>query len=156
MQTFLPFASFTISAAALDARRLNKQRLEAKQLLNAIFTPGRGWARHPAAEMWSNYPQALALYGLAVTVEWLQRGGKESSGHLELFTEYARHPLDLARPKNMQCRVEMPWWLGNEEFHRRHRSALYHKDPVFYRQFANVKLALWWPHAKEEDGFRTI
>lgn len=156
MQTFLPFSSFTVSAAALDAKRLNKQRLEVKQLLNAILGQSKGWANHPAAVMWSNYPQALALYGLAVTVEWMQRGGKESSGHLELFTEYARHPLDFARPKHLQCRTEMPWWLGVEEFHRRHRSALYHKDPVFYHQFNLPKLEMWWPNADEEDGFKTI
>lgn len=36
MQTFLPYISFEESAACLDYRRLGKQRLEAKQLLNAI------------------------------------------------------------------------------------------------------------------------
>lgn len=36
MQTFLPYADFSMSAKCLDYRRLGKQRVEAMQILNAI------------------------------------------------------------------------------------------------------------------------
>lgn len=36
MQTFLPYGSYTESARCLDNRRLNKQRSECKQILNAL------------------------------------------------------------------------------------------------------------------------
>ena len=40
MQTFLPHRSFSKSAETLDYRRLGKQRVEAKQILEAIRKGG--------------------------------------------------------------------------------------------------------------------
>ena len=39
MQTFLPYPDFAASAAALDDRRLGKQRVEALQVLRALVRP---------------------------------------------------------------------------------------------------------------------
>ena len=48
MQTFLPYKSFENSVKSLDYRRLGKQRVEAKQILNVLLnrTETKGWRNH--------------------------------------------------------------------------------------------------------------
>ena len=74
MQTFLPHADFTASAAALDPRRLGKQRVEALQVLRGLTVPGYGWRHHPAVRMWAGYQEALVRYGLEVCGVWTAAG----------------------------------------------------------------------------------
>ena len=54
MQTFLPRESFIESNQSLDYRRLGKQRVEAKQILNVLLnrTETKGWRNHPITKMW--------------------------------------------------------------------------------------------------------
>jgi hypothetical protein len=63
MQTFLPYASFSESAKALDYKRLGKQRVECRQILRAL-EHGGGWANHPATRLWRGYETALKAYSL--------------------------------------------------------------------------------------------
>lgn len=115
MQTFLPYPSFSASAAALDWRRLGKQRVEAWQILRAL-DGGKGWANHPATRMWAGHRAALCAYGVAICEEWRRRGYRDSM--LERFA--CSEPADP------------PAWVGNPEFHAAHRSNLLRKDPVHY------------------------
>jgi len=50
VQTFLPYTDFIKSAKCLDYKRLGKQRVEAKQILNILLgeTTKAGWTNHPA------------------------------------------------------------------------------------------------------------
>lgn len=126
MQTFLPYASFSASAAALDRARLGKQRVETLQLLRANTVPDYGWRHHPAAKMWRGYLPALVAYGLAMTDAWTAQGRPDNVRPqlLEFAPEVAgRGQEDL----------ELPPWLGDEAFHLSHRSNLVRKDPEFYR-----------------------
>jgi len=61
MQTFLPLANFQSSVRCLDWRRLNKQRVEARQILNANRTHN-GWSNHPAVRMWRGHDECLKKY----------------------------------------------------------------------------------------------
>lgn len=64
MQTFLPIADFEQSLKCLDYRRLGKQRVEAKQILN-VLSPDydkKGWRNHPAVLMWKGYEESLKYY----------------------------------------------------------------------------------------------
>lgn len=81
MQTFLPLPSFTDSAAALDDKRLGKQRVEAWQIATA-FENGGGWSRHPATLMWRGWRPALLRYGLVVSLEWISRGHSDQMGEI--------------------------------------------------------------------------
>lgn len=78
MQTFLPYPSFTESAKVLDMKRLGKQRVECKQIINALEGTSKGWQNHPAAIMWRGYLPALAEYGLVICEEWVSRGYKDT------------------------------------------------------------------------------
>lgn len=121
MQTFLPYPSFSQSAASLDRARLGKQRVECKQILNALDGRSKGWVNHPAVKMWRSYEQELALYGKIVCITWINRGYNDSL--LDFFEERFRAAPDVMPPK----------WLGNPDFHRSHMSNLIRKLPEHYR-----------------------
>ena len=128
MQTFLPYEKFDNSARVLDYRRLGKQRVEAKQILDVLerrkaIRKGdknvkKGWLNHPAVLMWEGYEEALMLYSNAIIDEWLFRG---YNNNLERYLV----PKEIVKPP----------WLGDLNFHASHRSNLLRKDSVYYSQF---------------------
>lgn len=128
----MPYPDFAKSLAALDYRRLGKQRVEAYQILNVLDgkTNKTGWRNHPAVKMWRGYEEALRYYMNIAIWTWLDRGYKNTMqiqpvGHLV-----------------------MPLWMGDEAFHRSHQSNLVRKDPVFYGpQFPGIPsdLPYVWP-----------
>lgn len=127
MQTFLPYPSFKQSAAALDYRRLGKQRVEVLQLLNSIKKlknnePVKGWKNHPCRKMWHNYTNALVNYGLDVCIEWKKRGYKDTC-YEKILAHLNRNEL-----------VKLPPFLGDESFHLSHKSMLIQKMPEYYKK----------------------
>ncbi|OQR61489.1 cytoplasmic protein [Streptomyces maremycinicus] len=141
MQTFLPYPDFTASAAALDPRRLGKQRVEALQVLRGLTIPGYGWRHHPAVRMWTGYEEALVRYGLEICGVWTATGRADTCA-ASLLAGLAGPPAGVRAPVRARARVrtqerlaeagELPPWLGDAAFHRSHRSALVRKDPDFY------------------------
>ncbi len=136
MQTFLPYKSFTESAGCLDYKRLGKQRVETKQLLNVLLglSTGKGWKNHPAAKMWKGYEVALAEYGFIMSTEWAKRG----------FVDNLASWFDALRHGNVVC----PPWLGMEAFHKSHQSNLLRKDYEYYSKFnweVSDDLEYIWP-----------
>jgi hypothetical protein len=113
MQTFLPYADFAASAAALDRQRLGKQRVEVLQLLKG------SWPNHPASKMWREHRLALAQYGLAVCAEWQQRG----------YADTCATKIAALIPSTD---TGLPSWLGDPAFHLSHRSNLVRKLPEHY------------------------
>ncbi|MEJ3747661.1 MSMEG_6728 family protein [Actinomycetes bacterium KLBMP 9797] len=128
MQTFLPYPDFVATAAVLDPRRLGKQRVEALQVLRALTVPGYGWRHHPAAKMWTGYLEALVRYGLDVCAAWTATGRRDTVT-ATLVDEYGGAPRHQAA---LAAAGELPPWLGRDDLHRSHRSALVRKDPDHY------------------------
>lgn len=134
MQTFLPYADFSRSAAVLDRRRLGKQRLEAKQIIQCLEGRDLPWRHHPAVKMWAGYIPLLAEYGQAICMEWRSRGYNDS------LTGYFNTRIRL--------NAKRPPWLGLEEFHASHRSNLLRKDPLYYGAYGwqePADLPYYWP-----------
>lgn len=135
MQTFMPYDSFVDSVACLDYRRLGKQRVECKQLLQALGVPVGGplsakpssWRNHPAARMWQGYEYSLAVYGIAVCDEWRSRGYRDT-----LYPQLQDAAFTILRRGNDSG---APPWLGDAAFHSSHRSNLLRKLPEHYSQF---------------------
>jgi hypothetical protein len=121
MQTFLPYPSFSQSAAVLDYRRLGKQRVETLQILNALLGKSHGWINHPAVKMWRNYEFRLREYGYSICAEWVRRGYRDSC---------AEKIYELTKDLKV---CSYPDWLGLPEFHLSHQSNLIRKNPEFYR-----------------------
>ena len=149
VQTFLPFPGFAESAAALDSRRLGKQRVEALQVLRALTVAGYGWRRHPAVRMWAGYEEALVRYGLEICRRWTAEGRRDTCADSMLADFATHHPGAAVRPQDGLGDVgDLPPWLGDPSFHRSHQSALVRKDPGFYAaRFAGVPddLPYVWP-----------
>lgn len=119
MQTFLPFKSFSASAAYLDRQRLGKQRVEVYQILRALTGVTKGWTNHPATKMWRGHINALVRYGEAICNEWIMRGYKDTM-------------LDKIRSFKNDETGRPPAWLGDERLHSSHRANLARKDPDQY------------------------
>lgn len=136
MQTFLPYPDFDRCAAALDRQRLGKQRVEVLQILRALAGETTGWRNHPATRMWRGHERALALYGVIVCEEWLQRGYRDTcTARIVALSE--RFPA-----------TGRPAWLGDARLHTSHRANLLRKDPAHYGQFGwteDPTLPYWWP-----------
>ncbi|MGN6130415.1 MAG: MSMEG_6728 family protein [Nocardioidaceae bacterium] len=132
MQTFLPYPDFEASARALDPKRLGKQRVECIQVLRGLVRPGYGWRHHPAVTMWKGHEEALARYAYTCCEVWTERGFADTCA--------ATIAADLREAGVTRVRTQaeladagaLPSWLGDEAFHRSHRSSLLRKDPDFY------------------------
>jgi hypothetical protein len=143
VQTFLPYRDFVPSVETLDDKRLGKQRVEAFQILRALTDSTYGWQHHPAVNMWRGYEEALALYGLAACLTWVQRGNRDNM--LTRFFPYVGVPGTFSYPE----------WLGDDEFHRSHQSNLVRKDAQHYGpQFPDVPddLPYYWPTQQGYDS----
>lgn len=120
MQTFLPFADFTETAKCLDNKRLNKQKVEAFQILNVLLnrTTSTAWRNHPAVKMWKGYENSLKHYFNVMRTEWINRGFNNSM-----------------KEEIIEGNIIHPPWLGNSDFHISHQSNLLRKDNVHYSKF---------------------
>ena len=80
VNTFIPYPDFNECAKVLDNKRLGKQRVEAKQILDIITgkSKGKGWKNHVAVNMWRGYENALTLYYNTIVQEWMNRGFKNN------------------------------------------------------------------------------
>ncbi|MEU3664671.1 MSMEG_6728 family protein [Streptomyces sp. NPDC032940] len=156
MQTFLPHPGFRESALALDRRRLGKQRVEALQVLRGLTVPGYGWRRHPAVRMWTGYEEALVRYGLEICRVWREQGHQDGCAAQLVAGLAASHPGTAVRDQpELAAAGELPPWLGDDAFHRSHRSALVRKDPDAYAGlFPGVPddLPYVWPASDREPG----
>ncbi|MFD7713218.1 MSMEG_6728 family protein [Streptomyces sp. NPDC059785] len=149
MQTFLPYPGFLSSAAVLDPARLGKQRVEALQVLRGLTVPGYGWRHHPAVRMWIGYEEALVRYGLDMCGVWSAEGRADTCA-VTMVTDFTRHRPggEVRTQEELVAAGELPPWLGDEDFHRSHRSALVRKAPeVYAARFPDVPddLPYVWP-----------
>lgn len=121
MQVFVPFSNFDQSVRCLDNARLNKQILEATQLLDIMFDvptktgkPRTGWLNHPALIAWKNNPGALIQYTTAAIQEATLRGFNTSTAVAKINSYPA-------------CDTKLPVWWGDEKIHHSHQARLLQK-----------------------------
>lgn len=118
MMTFLPFSSFKESAEALDTKRLQNQRTEARFVIEHLEKRGfGGMGAYGAVRMWTGYRDAVAAYYNACLDAYEARG-------------YKNGPT-MGRAV-VPSKVEMPPWLGDERFHAAQRAQLLLKAPDYY------------------------
>lgn len=136
MQTFLPHISIVDSVKCLDSKRLNKQILECYQIIRVLNNETEGYKNHPAVLMWKGYEQALLCYAITCCCESENRFNRIHNTKDKLLC-YIDYNSTIVYPK----------WFGNDKFHESHRSNLYRKDSVYYKQFKqdydNTKAYCW-------------
>ena len=146
MQTFLPIATtnFLEIARVLDNKRLNKQALEAWQILltNLKLDPAggyrepKGWYNHPATKMWRGHESALLNYIGAMVTEWKFRGYKST-----IFDKAERtfdRALELDLVTDIHPVLNPPWMDEQDKYEAiasTHRLALLVKEYEWYSQF---------------------
>ena len=150
MQTFLPVSDFRTSADLLDDRRLGKQRVECLQVIRGLTVPGYGWRHHPAVLMWKGHEEALGRYSFTCCEVWSGLGHADTCA-ATLGTDLAAAGVIAVRTQpELAAAGALPSWLGDEDFHRSHQSALVRKDPGHYGPlFPGVPddLPYLWPRA---------
>lgn len=132
------FSSNPKSIKYLDDKRLNKQRIEANQILNTLLGNSKGWANHPAVKMWDGYEDALKVYINHCIRAWLKRGKNCTLEEYEIDED----------------EVEWPWWYGWKDLHLSHKANLLRKKPEYYEEIFPLKdkEKVWldhgyiWPH----------
>lgn len=143
MQTFLTSVStdFSETAKSLDRLRLNKQALEAWQIMmtnlamdaDGNYRKPKGWYNHPAVKMWRGYEVTLYFYIKAMVDEWVSRGYNST------ILEKAQFTMECAQLNGLVHTSEFPYWMKDENLYSQivssHRTALLHKDYSWYSQF---------------------
>lgn len=143
MQTFLPFHDFSQTAQCLDQKRLGKQRVETKQILETLLnirikfdgtniihlepSANKAWQNHPAILMWKNYEFCLAYYGIVICNHWINHYGFKDS--CKPCFSYMIQSFVTKKD------LVFPSWLGNQDFHKSHQSNLLRKNPDHYTKF---------------------
>lgn len=158
MQTFAPFTNNARNALVLDMKRLGKQRVESKQLLQAALdidkhgqpgNTGQAYANHPIHHMWLGYEEALLSYTWEICTEWVARGYRDGIRAWLLTAAHARGFKVRSWDK-----VEHPWWWGNPRVHVLHRANLLVKDPVWYTErLDKLGMARWDVPKRYQQGF---
>jgi hypothetical protein len=99
--------------------------------------------------MWIGYEEALVRYGLDICAVWTATGRADTTAATLLADLAATRGITTIRTQNdLATAGELPPWLGDEALHLSHRSALFRKDPDFYRPlFGEVPgdLPYVWP-----------
>lgn len=137
MQTFLPYKDFSLSARALDSKRLNKQILEGYQILKVLSSndPKAAWRNHPAVKMWREHEHMLFDYVMAMVKEADIRGIKTDKNMYNL--------LVLLQNEGMYWGDEIPEWYEDKDKMTRltttHKVNLYRKDPVYYAEYGQFE-----------------
>lgn len=132
MQTFMTYVDPPLTAMSLDNKRLGKQRVEGKQIIDLL--EGRvhnGWRNHPAVRMWEGYLVFLKNYVNTMIDAWVHRG-----------CENTMEKYDWEGP------IEIPWWCYDPRSQYSHRANLVRKFPEHYREkWPNVfeETPYWWP-----------
>lgn len=123
MQTFLPYKDFRKALETLDDKRLGKQRVEAKQVIDSILlrpkkdgSKRKGYLNHSINNLWRDYIPALQLYYNLSLELWAERGFQNI----------------ILKPESVDGEVVMPPWL-TDEFCDKHKQLLLEKKPDFYK-----------------------
>lgn len=133
MQVFLPEANFAKCAKVLDTKRLVKQLLEGRQIMNVLAgeSTTKGWHNHPAVKMFTGYEKTLYQYLKAIRDEMQSRNYKWENNWSVIQDLYDRHFAD-------DPQAAPHWMVDNEEFARvltTHRGRLWEKNPEHYAQY---------------------
>ncbi len=103
------------TAKALDKRRLNKQIIECRQILNAI-NGAKAWRNHPVVLQYRDYVDWLKLYS-------------------NVLEEYRNGSYIVAE---MIDSVMIPPPFHDEEFFNQMKRRLYTKDNTHYKQWKHL------------------
>lgn len=119
MQVFI-IGEVKDTATALDKRRLNKQIIECRQIIDAIHGTGKGWFNHPVVKMYTDHVNWLRCY------MWYLEEYQSSESDLLMLMHF-----------NKYCNENKPPF-HTEEFFQQMKRRLYTKDNQHYSQWSDL------------------
>lgn len=131
MQVFLSEYTFAECASVLDTKRLVKQLLEGRQILQTLSGESAGWRHHPAVKMFIGSEGVLYMYLSAIRDEMEKRGYKWENNWEVIDRIHTQHF------PNQESAI-LPDWMTTEEFDKvvtTHRGRLHAKAPELYPQY---------------------
>lgn len=139
MNVFVPYPQVLNIAKCLDAKRLNKQIVEANQIIDAIEGTSKAWANHPVVLMYTPHKEWLSYYCKCLT-EWrLHVKALKASHKSPIYTEEVNtmSHFKQAQSYSSLCDRIRPSWL-TEKYCDTHKVRLHTKDPEYYKDFQGV------------------
>lgn len=119
MQVFICDFNIYVSASILDNKRLNKQIVEAYQILTDRLPN----FNHPAYLYWRNYKQELSMYLYVLSEEYTKRFNRVHS-----CSYLSTYPINNTFS-----------YINNFDLlHLSHKVNLLRKDIVYYSRFYNI------------------
>lgn len=118
MQVFIVGSIFE-TCQVLDKRRLWKQILEARQIIDVLLGKSQAWKNHPIAKMYKN------------DIEWL-------SLYLAVFEEYWKGDFEAAEVISNGAEEIKPIFLYDDSYLENMKKRLFTKDSSFYSQWASL------------------
>jgi hypothetical protein len=125
-------------AKYLDKKRVWKQAVEARQIIDAIDNPGSSkWENHPCAKSWKNHSDALKVYYNYILRECLFRGINTTMQLYDIDeNEYSVIPTYFEGNKTTlyfpTTNKTFPPFFSWYPFIMSHRAALIRKNPDYY------------------------
>lgn len=133
MQTFLNELTFSATAERLDKKRLQKQLLEGRQILEILLVnTTAAWRNHPAVLMWKGHEYWLYLYLKQIMLDCKERGI-----NVEKNWEVISNCKEIIPTANV---LPPEWWTDEKLQHRvvtTHRARLWVKNKEFYSAYEN-------------------
>lgn len=123
VNTFIISDSPRICASLLDYKRLGKQRVEAKQILDTIQNPS-GWKNHPVCHLWKDNIDGLKYYINCMIDEWIRRGYKNTM---------EKYDISFKEEKDI-----LPWFYYNKQIQNSMKAALLRKNPEYYKDILTL------------------
>lgn len=123
------------TAQALDEKRLRKQIIECRQILDALNGKTKAWRNHPAVVQYEGYKPYLMNY--LDCLQLFAKGELEQAKDISDVTDRWFKPL-----------------FHTEPYFDSMKRRLYTKDPVHYAQWADLGTSdVNWYWSEEECGY---
>lgn len=122
----------------LDNKCLNKQTIEASQILHILCGMTAQWHHHPAVLQWKSHEWMLLEYLKDACLECLETRHFKNSLYDNIYHFPNCIPIGSS--------IEMPSWMGDEAFHASHRSRLLfkgHCDVLVTALKSHLKVKNW-------------
>lgn len=165
VNTFLVCADFNKAAAALDSRRLGKQRVEAMQIINILLEAKRlGKIYHINTNTITGHIEVftrcksdgtckkIGFYKHPAVLAWVGHVSGLAVYTNACIDEWVRRGYNNSMAKYTVRNATYPWWVKCRVIHMSHRAALLRKEiaraePHWYVNIpwvASVKQTTWY------------
>jgi hypothetical protein len=153
VNTFIMDQNLVLSASLLDNKRLGKQRVETRQIIDILeeidrgsTTVNKGFINHPAVKAWIGYTNQLKVYFNIIVREWCFRGFKNNMDFYSIDENlYHIVPCNFIGNKAYYDvtkfnKYSFPFWVNYPPFYLSHQASLCRKNPVYYSKFLREEL----------------